>query len=105
MDIIILLVVAVISAGFVVKVMKSGLKSTSKPEVSSAAVAELVLAKVFSKPVRPEQMVRGLRVNFTFVGNRYGGWVRSFRGKRAVIATIMRGKVRLVHRKVHQLTM
>ena len=101
MDIIILVVVAAVSAGFAVRIIKNGLKSTPK----LASTEESVPVKVFPKPVRAEQMARGLRVNFTFAGNHHGGWVKSFRGRRVMIAAIMRGRVRLVYRKVHQLTM
>lgn len=99
MEILVLVVVAAISAGFVVQKF---FKVAPKP---AATAAELVPVKVFPKPVRPDQVDRGLRVNFSFSRNTYGGWVKSFRGRRVVIAAIMRGRVRLVHRKVHQLTM
>ena len=101
MDIIILVVVAAVSAGFAVRIIKNGLKSTPK----LASMEESVPVKVFPKPVRAEQMARGLQVNFPFNRNTYGGWVKSFRGRRVVIASVMRGRVRLVHRRVHQITM
>lgn len=108
MDIIILVAVAAISAGFAVKGIQKFFKTAPKPAAAMAspvAATEPVPVKMFPQPVRPEQMARGLRVNFTFAGNRYGGWVKRFRGRRVVIAAIMRSKVHLVHRKTHQLTM
>lgn len=80
-----------------------GLRVTRKP-AAEEAISLNIVAKVFPKPVQPDQLARGLRVNFPFARNKYGGWVKSFRGRRVVIAAIMRGRVRLVHRKVHQLT-
>lgn len=99
MDIIILVVVAAISAGFAVMGIQKVFKTTPKPTVAGS-----VPVKIFPKPVRSEQLARGLRVNFPFARNRCGGWVKRFRGRRVIIVAVMRGKVHLVHRKIHQLT-
>ncbi|MBI2454046.1 MAG: hypothetical protein HYV54_00495 [Parcubacteria group bacterium] len=107
MEIWILVVVAAVSAGFAVKAVKNGFKTAPKPAMSvseEAAVPVSIMAKVFPQPVRMDQLARGLRVNFSFARNKHGGWVKSFRGRRVVIAAVMRGRVRLVHRKLHQLT-
>ena len=95
-------ILAVLVVGVLVFV---GFKVTHKPSMSMAAnVTETVPVKLFSRPVTPDQVVRGLRVNFTFAGRKCGGWVKKVRGSRVTVATVMRGHVHMVHRKTHQLT-
>ncbi len=101
MEIFVLLVVAAVSAGFAVKIMKNGLKTAPKP-------APVGIVSQPTSAVHLQKMVilrEGMTVSLFFAQQWVLGEVKKIKGERARMVVAMDGHTRRVRRNVRQLRM
>ncbi len=99
MEIFALLLIAAVSAGFAVRIMKNGLKTAPKP-------APIGIVSQQTVPVQPKKRVlsEGMIVSLFFAQHWVLGWVKKIKGERARMVVAMDGHTRRVRRNVRQLS-